>query len=709
MQIYPPGTRIGQYETASPPMMGGMGVVYFALDHGNDGHPVALKTFRPELLPDRAARDRFLREGTAWVKLGSHPHIVRCYKVEYIDPTAFLVLELIAKEQNMPDASLRSWLIPGHLLPLEQALLFALQIARGMQYATEKIPGFVHRDLKPENILVGADKLPGTHINRLRVTDFGLVKSIVDSGVPETTGNVEELKPNQIQFTRGVGTPLYMSPEQWRGESVGVFTDLYAFGCMLYEMLVGNFAAEGETIAELQASHCSGRIRALPMNLSRDLLELVTRCLQPNPSNRYRSWNEIIEILDGRYRLLNGDSLPRFIAYEEENRNELIHTGLSYITIGYAYKDIGQAQKSIQYYEKAMAIGETENQKELMIITLNHMGQSYKALGDLAQAILCYERALSIINEGSDQDATPIRDAKAAVLNNLGFAYGQLGNAWQGIKCSEEALSFYREVGNRHGEESALSNIGTSYMALGDMKRGIEYLEQALTIDREILDRRGEAEDLGSLGDAYRLIGDYQRALEYYENSLLIRHEIGDYLREGVTLSNLGSVYREMGNLERATEHLERALTIMHEIGNDREAGIILCRLGMIYEEIKDLERAIENFQKAKAIFSKAGDKYWEGLTLGNLGNAYKSSGDITRALEYYEQSLLIGHQLGNMVGLAPVYFNMATLYYYKKGDHETALPLAEKAAQIWSQIGSAYLKHAQELIDELRQIANQK
>jgi hypothetical protein len=63
MQTYPPGTRIGQYEIASLPMMGGMGVVYFALDHGNDGRPVALKTFRPELLPDRAARDRFLREG----------------------------------------------------------------------------------------------------------------------------------------------------------------------------------------------------------------------------------------------------------------------------------------------------------------------------------------------------------------------------------------------------------------------------------------------------------------------------------------------------------------------------------------------------------------------------------------------------------------------------------------------------------------------
>src|SRR6185503_4527231 len=222
MQTYPPGTRIGQYEISSRPMMGGMGVVYFALDHANGGSPVALKTFRPELLPDRAARDRFLREGTAWVELGSHPHIVRCYKVEYIDPTAFLVLELIAKEQNMPDASLRSWLIPGHPLPIEQALLFAIQIARGMQHATEKIPGFVHRDLKPENILIGADKLPGTDVNRLRVTDFGLAKAITirDSDIVSTSTNKLELKPSHIQFTRGVGTPLYMAPEQWKGEPV---------------------------------------------------------------------------------------------------------------------------------------------------------------------------------------------------------------------------------------------------------------------------------------------------------------------------------------------------------------------------------------------------------------------------------------------------------------------------------------------------------
>ena len=291
-------------------MMGGMGVVYFALDHGNDGRPVALKTFRPDCLPDRAAQDRFLREGTAWVDLGNHPHIVRCYKVEYINPTAFLVLELIAKEQNMPDASLRSLLIPGHPLPVGQALLFALQIARGMQHATKNIPGFVHRDLKPENILVGIDKLPGTKINRLRVTDFGLAKTVAGSGAPVTTRNAEELKPNQIQFTRGVGTPLYMAPEQWKGEPVGVFTDVYAFGCILYEMLSGRRTAEGKTITELQISHCSGKLQPIPMNLFGDMYDLLAKCLTLKPSQRYRNWEELTKDIERSYFKQIGVSAP---------------------------------------------------------------------------------------------------------------------------------------------------------------------------------------------------------------------------------------------------------------------------------------------------------------------------------------------------------------------------------------------------------------
>ena len=91
MRFYPPGTRIaGRYEIAGRPLMGGMGIVYVCLDH-EENRPVALKTFKPEYLPDRDARDRFLREGTAWVDLGRHPNIVRCYNVLYTDPEEWVL------------------------------------------------------------------------------------------------------------------------------------------------------------------------------------------------------------------------------------------------------------------------------------------------------------------------------------------------------------------------------------------------------------------------------------------------------------------------------------------------------------------------------------------------------------------------------------------------------------------------------------------
>src|SRR5512137_432724 len=237
MNLYPPGALIaGQYEVAGRPLMGGMGIVYLCLDHANDKRPVALKTFKPEYLPDRAARDRFLREGTMWVNLGAHPHIVRCYQVVRVgDGTeVYLALELVAKEQGREDASLRSWLTPGKPLLVEQSLLYALQIARGMKYASEVIPGFVHRDLKPENVLVGADRLTNANVNRVRVTDFGLASVLQEASqqISESaSGGPSSVAGGRTQLTHGIlGTPLYMAPEQWRGEPVSAATDVYALG-----------------------------------------------------------------------------------------------------------------------------------------------------------------------------------------------------------------------------------------------------------------------------------------------------------------------------------------------------------------------------------------------------------------------------------------------------------------------------------------------
>lgn len=695
MQTYPPGSRIGQYEIASLPMMGGMGVVYFALDHGNDGRPVALKTFRPELLPDRAARDRFLREGTTWVELGSHPNIVRCYKVEYFDPTAFLVLELIAKEQNMPDASLRSWLIPGRPLPLEQVLLFALQIAYGMQYATEKIPGFVHRDLKPENILVGADRLPNTNINRLRVTDFGLVKTIAESGISKPISNSEELKPNQIQFTRGVGTPLYMAPEQWKGEPVGVFTDVYAFGCILYEMLNGQRATEGKTITELQASHCDGKLGDLPGDLPHEVRILIRRCLSVRAPKRYQEWDDIVQELERIYVTLTRNETPQKMLIGQTSHDERAQEGSSYNEIGNAYYHIGKLDVAENYFQKSLSIARELGNNHDIGIELGNLGVVYLHLGRYQEALEHSDQNLIIARETNNQRG------EIAALGNLGDLHLHLGESQRSIESYEQALRIAREIGYRRGESTCLNGLGNAYKQLGAIQRAIGYYEQALALDLAMEDQRGLGNVLGNLGNAHESLGNAEQALRYYQQQVEITQEIGDRQGESNALGNLGVAYKDLGEMQHAIDLYEKSINIKREIGDQDGESNFLNWLGNAYADLGNPRRAIEYYELALTIQHEIGNQRLEADSLGNLGLICIELGDTSRAIEYYERAITMGRDVRDPNSIAIDTFNLAVLY--SQTDDPRALYLTQEAEQLWSQIGSSDVRRAQQLIVQLQ------
>ncbi len=698
MPFYAPGTLIsGRYEVASQPLIGGMGIVYICLDH-QDNRLVALKTFKPEYLPDRAARDRFLREGTAWVELGVHPHVVCCYGVERIgDGTeVYLVLELIAKEQDYPDASLRAWLIPDRPLPVETALLFALQIARGMQHTTECIPGFVHRDLKPENVLVGADSLPGWSVHRLRVTDFGLVAVLAASGRPGPTPDTEHALRN-TQLTHGiVGTPLYMAPEQWRGEAVGVYTDVYALGCILYEMISGQHAVQGASLKTLQRAHCAGEIQPLSSNVPVAVRELVTRCLTLEPSARYQQWATAEADLGTALATFTGHSAPETPTAAVLSHAERVAAGWSYNALGWSYQDIGKAEVARDYLERAAAAGRAEQEPALEGAALCNLGNAYVAMGDAERAIGFYEQALAIRRAIGD------RHGEGTILGDLGNASLRLGDLRHAIGYYEQHLAIARDIGDRRGEGRALGNLGLAYAALGDARRVLGYYEQALAIARAIGDRHGEGAVLDNLGNAYRELGDVQRAIGYHEQALAVNCAIGDRHGEGNALGSLGNAYLSLGDMHRAIGYYEQRLEIAREIGDRRGEGNALSNLGIAYAELGAAWRAIGYFEQALVIRRAIGDRRGERIALSNLGNVYIDLGDARRAIGFYEQALAIASEVDDIDAVANASFNMALLYA-QQGDLAHTLPLAQEAARIWLQVGHPNAQRAQQLVAQLQ------
>jgi serine/threonine protein kinase/Flp pilus assembly protein TadD len=702
MNIYPPGSLIaGRYEVASRPMMGGMGVVYFCLDK-QENRPVALKTFRPEFLPDRDARDRFLREGTTWINLKKHPHIVRAYSVEHIKgQEVYLVLELVGKEKSRQNASLRSWLIPGESLSLQQTLLFGLQIARAMRHATSVIPGLVHQDLKPENVLVGEDHLTNFNINRVRVTDFGLAEIFTASGKRLSMIEKESATPESLsgtQLSHGViGTPLYMAPEQWEGKMLGPETDIYAFGCMLVEMLTGKTAVQGKSFAEIADAHKKGKLLELPINTPDTVIDIVQHCVNFSPVSRYGSWAEVEDAIAHAYFMMTGQTAPEAVNIDEESSMERIAAAWSYNSIGTSYYEMGKYRDALDYFEQTLKIGRIEGEQRLEMAGLGNLGSGYNKLGDLKEAIQYHESALTLAHSLAD------RITEGSAMSGLGLAYIGLGNTNQAIAYFERHLAIAKEDEYLYGEGVALGNLGLAYYNLGDFHRAIIYEQEQLVIVRKLRNQYDEGTALGNLGDSYFQLGDNLRALECYQQWLTISRRIGDRDGEGRATGGLANVYWQLGDTNHALDFNEKSLAIAREIGDRQGEATSLGNLGNVYWQRGDARMAISYYEQQLEIARALGDQHNEARALGNLGTLYSSQADIGRAVSLYEQAISISKKINDLMYLATVSLNLS-LIYQEKNRINDALLYAEQSAKLFDQLGHReYSERAHQLILQLQ------
>ena len=265
---FPPGGEMGRYRIDSMIGAGGMGVVYRATDVALR-RDVALKILSPEFAgdPDRLAR--FRREAQMLAAL-NHPNIATIYGLEQADGVQFLVMELV------PGATLAEQIEAGPV-PLHAALSIAGQTAEALEAAHEK--GITHRDIKPANIKV-------TPEGRVKVLDFGLARASALCGIAAEAAST--MTADLTVEGQVVGTPAYMSPEQVRGLTASSQSDVWAFGCVLFELLSGRHAFGGDSVTETLARVLEREPdwKALPAGTPAQIVDLLKRCLQKDPSRR---------------------------------------------------------------------------------------------------------------------------------------------------------------------------------------------------------------------------------------------------------------------------------------------------------------------------------------------------------------------------------------------------------------------------------------
>jgi len=285
------GQRFGPYDVIALLGSGGMGEVYRAHDT-NLGRDVALKVLPTAFALDPARVARFRREAQVLAAL-NHPHIASIYGLEETPGGLGLVLELV------DGPTLADRLVHGPL-PLDEAWPIARQISEALEAAHDH--GIVHRDLKPANIKVRAD---GT----VKVLDFGLAKAFDPIGIDAAADASQSptlISPAATRVGVILGTAAYMSPEQARGKTVDKRADVWAFGCVLYEMLVGTRPFAGDDVSQTMARVIEREPdwEALAKVVPPSVLRIVRRCLQKDVNQRLR------DIGDARLELLDAVALP---------------------------------------------------------------------------------------------------------------------------------------------------------------------------------------------------------------------------------------------------------------------------------------------------------------------------------------------------------------------------------------------------------------
>lgn len=663
---YKKGDKIGGRYQVHQALMGGMGEVYLCLDL-EENYPYALKTFQQHYLTDtQRLRQAFEQEVAIWVALEKHPNIVRCFFMDILDSQPFVLLEWIMGDESR-GTTLLSWLRPGEPLDLQMALDFTIDIGRGLLYADQKQPGIVHRDLSPKNILVTQDHIA-------KITDFGLAKIIRQIETDSMTDNKASGQP-QAQREQGwvVGTPQYMAPEQWRNEAVDARTDIYALGCILYEMLIGRMPYQAVPGGGFRHQHLSAPIPKLPESQrhATALNRLLVRCLAKQPAERFNRITDLLIALSDIY-LDTFDKPPKELLTGAE------FTAADYNRQGGTYNYLQRYEAALVAFNKAIELVPDYT------LAYNNRGNTYRGLGNHKVALTDFSRAIEL-----DPDY-------AIAYNNRGNTYHDLQDYTTALMDFDQAIQLDATYA------LAYINRGSTYRMLGRHEAALADFQRAIELDGQ------SAKAYYNRGNVCADLQKYEAALTDFSQSIQLDPlSVPSYINRGNTYHALrqyqqalsdynraidlepvyAKAYHNRGNTQLALGHYDAALVdLNHSIRLEPTNAKAYNDRGLIYARQQQYKQALADFNRAIDLNASYAAAY------NNRGNVYDVLQQHQAAETDFRRAIALDYNHAN------AHFNLGA-HFADRDQWREALPYFEKAAQLGYPSASKYVDQARKLL----------
>ena len=624
--------RIGGRYQVHDLKKGGMGIVYLCYDHESQ-KPIVLKTFQDIFLSEKTQIERFMWEAETWVRLEKHMNIVRAYYVEKIEDKPYILLEYIIGEEPF-GPELSSW-IREKALNLGLSLNFAIQFCSGMLHAQKKFEAmqrpFVHRDIKPSNIMVTRDRI-------VKVTDFGLVKAFQGLGGDRREAFHPDQEENKsLAFTRDgtfLGTPGYMAPEQWLGEDIDCRADIYAFGCVLYEMLSeeGRTPFPSEAWYEYRTHHLESDPQPIP-GISKALNALILKCLEKKADKRYPGFKEIQDELQEFYHALT----DQYVKVEESGENleawELLNKGVS-------LDNLGHHREAIQCYDEALQLNPQDSK------VYNNRGTAYRALGQHEQALKDYDKAIEL------------NPWYPHAYNNRGLAYRALKQYEQAVKDFDMVIQLHPWY------PYAYNHRGLVYRALGQPEKAIQDFDMSIRLNPK------DADSHNNRGLVYGALGDHERAIEDFTEAIRLDPT------NAKTSYNRGLAYQMLGKSDEAIHDFDEAIRLDPAYSKAYfNRGIAVAALGQLLRSLKDLNEAIRLDPEYPHFYN-------------TRGLVYRATGQMEKALQDFDEAIRLNRWF-------PHFFNNRGIILRALGRTDQALQDFNEAVKLNPKSAEALFNRA--------------